>query len=185
MTLRKGGIIAFSVLTISLLWAGGGTSISGHNQGWLNIGPGIALGPKVGGFGYGVGISYYPGRYLISGRYIKIVDGLGAEPLVVDEEVESADYENMVDVGVCIGSILKSKWAFASGAGGLGIITGERRPVGSCSPERYMVLNVPLEAQIYMTPTPAFGVGITLIGNVNRLSTTFGMLVCLQYGLLW
>lgn len=174
-------ILATSVL----LGTEGGTSISGHNQAWGNIGMGVAMGPKVAGFGWGVSVSYYPGTFLISGRYFNNSNFLGYEPLMADPERESFDYEDMVDMGVLVGGIVKSKWGFASCAGGLGIIMGQRRPIGSCLYERYTAFNLPLEAQIYLTPTPAFGIGITLLGNMNRLSPTLGAMVCLQYGLLW
>jgi hypothetical protein len=170
------------ILTNSLLLAEDGTSISGYNQGWLNIGPGIVGGPEVGGFGYGVGISYYPGPYLISGRYLT-----GLNPSMVEIKEGATHYETMVDVGVCIGAIWKSKWVFSSASAGLGILTGEKR-IGidgvRYREERYVWLSVPLEMQLYLTPLPAFGVGLILLGSINRQSPTLGMMVCLQYGLL-
>ena len=177
--------ISLLLFASTLLFAEGGTSISGYNQAWGNIGMGVAMGPKMAGFGWGVGVSYYRGAFLISARYFNNSGGMGGEPLMVDPERQTVDYENMVDVGVCIGGIVKSKWGFASCAGGFGIITGDRRPIGSCLHERYTGFNLPMEAQIYLTPTPAFGIGVTLMGNINRISPTFGMMVCLQYGLLW
>jgi hypothetical protein len=69
----------------------------------------------------------------------------------------------------------------------LGFLTGKRKigiDYGIYQEERYFWLSVPLEMQLFLTPLPAFGVGIILIGSINRESATFGMMVCLQYGLL-
>lgn len=152
------------------------------NQGWLNIGLGIVGGKKGGGFSFGMSLSYYPGRYIISARYFSAVN-----PLMVEIQKGVSHIENISDISFLYGFIKKNKWGFASISTGLGLIKVNKK-IGldyvAYKEKNFITFGIPFESQIFLTPFPVLGIGIYFIANINKEVSYIGASLCLQIGIL-
>ncbi len=169
-------------LTGSRLLAEAPTSISGLNQSWINVGPGFVGGKEFGGFSFGTSISYFPGRHIISGRYL-----VAFNPLMIEIKKGATHIEYLSDVSLLYGIIEKYKWGFGSASAGIGLVRGNRkigREYAIFEEEKFLALSIPFEFQVFLTPLPIIGMGLYFFGNFNNETSYLGALLCLQIGLL-
>lgn len=132
------------------------TTNQAPNLYWVFGGGGISTQ----GGSVGFGASHQFRQHIITGRFIRNYDFNGGGT------------ENW-DVGALYGRSYKTKSAMISGGGGLAYVG----PSGSAG-----TVGIPLESQIFWTPTEYFGIGIYAFGNVNTKQTFAGALLGLQIG---
>jgi len=182
MNSRNLSLMLLIVISGSWLLAQAPTSISGLNQGWINVGPGIVGGKEFGGFGLGMSLSYYPGKHIISGRYLTAIN-----PLMIEIQKGASHIEDIVDVGFSYGFIRKNKWGFVSVSSGIGVVRGNKKiglDYASYKEEEFIIFGIPFESQIFLTPLPGLGIGLYCLANLNKEASYLGALLCLQIGIL-
>jgi hypothetical protein len=145
---------------------------------WVNLGSGIGwvdggLGEDPGGISGGAGFSYQTGPSLLSIRWVAIAE------LQLDLWGTSGPAEGVWDVGALYGRIAKTSWGLASVSAGLSLVgVSDNKGVSTYHP------GIPVESQLFWTPTSAFGIGLYAYGNLNSKKSFFGALLCLQIGKL-
>src|SRR5688572_14040869 len=122
---------------------------------WVVGGGGLSnLGGSV-----GFGVSHQFRSNIISGRFVRNYDFDGGG---------TANW----DVGALIGKSYKTGIAMISGSAGVAYVGGSSDPT----------VGLPLESQIFWTPTKYFGIGIYGFGNINTKESFGGALLGLQFG---
>jgi hypothetical protein len=108
----------------------------------------------------GFGLSTQFGSHIISGRFVRNYDfdGGGTQSW---------------DAGALYGRSYKTQHAMISGSAGVGYV-GPSSKVGK--------VGIPLESQIFWTPTHYFGIGIYGFGNLNTKQSFGGALLGIQLG---
>lgn len=141
------------------------TYYSKRQLAWLNAGIGggsweLALGGN---------LSYQNGRNLFSFRCIYDKTLLGASGI-----------ESAVDLGILYGIIAKAKDGFASVSVGIGILRVDSYEVSS-------TVGIPIEGQLFFTPSPFLGIGLYPFAHLNlkyKDNIPVGILLCIQIGKL-
>ena len=157
---------------------------------WFNIG--LGAGFVGGGFGsnnadkpgapsFGMSFSTQKKRGLVSIRFIynKELIFLKIKPL-----------ETAWDLGVLYGKIARKSFGFVSISGGVSCVGGVRRGsfinLGEYTfhyeKQPFITLGIPLESQLFWTPSPYIGFGIYGFANFNPEKSFFGGLFCIQLG---
>lgn len=143
---------------------------------WVNAGFGFSSPQFRDGipFSMGMSFSYQTGKSLISLRSVYNIDVSfnifgGPPPLA----------ETAWDIGVLYGRIAKASYGFASISGGVSIVGGLRAEEGS-----FLNAGIPIEGQLFWTPTSLVGVGIYGFANLNKERSFAGALLCIQIGKL-
>ena len=151
---------------------------------WLNTG--------LGGSSYGMaltaGHAFQAGHGLISSRYIFC----GELPtLGVDYPAESAH-----ELGILYGRYARVSAVFVSISAGIGVARMVKRgkflydngnllfPDRTYEELHYLTIGIPLEAQLFLSFSPSFGMGIYAFGNINPKNSFGGMLVSMELGKL-
>jgi hypothetical protein len=159
---------------------------------WFNVGVGAGI--VRGGFrientdneagpSYGFNFSTQMKRGLISIRYI------------YNEEMIFLNLlpkESVRDIGVLYGRIAKASYGFASISGGISCVSGVHRGKfqnfsdHSINYEKqpYSTFGIPLESQLFWTPSSFIGLGIYGFANINPEKSFYGGLFCIQLGRL-
>jgi hypothetical protein len=145
---------------------------------WANMGGGGSwvhggLGEDEGGISGGMSFSYQKGSNLFSIR------GVVNEEFKLDLWGYSGPPEAVWDVGALYGRIAKASWGLASISGGVGIV-GASEYEGVTSYR----LGIPVEGQLFWTPTSILGIGIYGFANLNSKKSFIGALACVQIGIL-
>lgn len=142
---------------------------------WVNAGLGFSSPqfPEGIPFSMGMSLSYQTGKSLISIRSIYNIDVSfnifgGSPPLA----------ETVWDIGALYGRIAKASYGFASISGGVSIVGGFR-PEGS-----FLSAGIPIEGQLFWTPSSFLGVGVYGFANLNKERSFVGALMCVQIGKL-
>jgi len=151
---------------------------------WVNVGLGIGSS----GGAAGANFSYHFGSTLVSLRYVygEEIRGMfeGPSPL-----------ESVWDLGLLYGVSEKASYGVVSVSAGVGLVGGVRRGryLGSSgwwfSHDTYekvsfSTLGVPMEGQLFWTPSSHLGVGVYAFANLNRERSFIGALLCVQIGAL-
>lgn len=138
---------------------------------WFNAGIGASSLEKSGdraALSAGATMSFQRGEHLVS---IRFVDNelLFANPWGI---VFGAAPKKIVvwDLGVLYGRIARATFGFASIGGGIAFVGGDESAFG-----------IPLEAQIFWTPSSSFGIGLYVFANFNRVRSFAGALACVQF----
>ncbi len=158
------------------------TSKGGINQAWISGGFGFAGGNNLAGVGSGIIVTYHPRGRVVSMRYMSIIS-----MTMIEIQEGFVRYETVKDVGVTYGVIEKNKWLYTSAATGVSFLAGEKRVgVGDANSrlEDFSTVGIPYELQLFITPIPALGVGLSFSGSLNNEASYAGILLCMQYGLL-
>jgi hypothetical protein len=159
---------------------------------WFNVG--VGAGMVRGGFGsentdnevglsYGINFSTQMKRGLISIRYI-----YNEEMIFLNLQPK----ESVRDIGALYGRLAKRPYGFASISGGISCVSGVHRGVfenlsdHSFNYEKkpYVTFGIPLESQLFWTPSPFIGFGIYGFANINPEKSFYGGLFCIQLGRL-
>jgi len=154
------------------------TSISGYNQKWINLGFGGFKGNEFLGIGGVISLNYYINKYLISLRVINAND----VSYSLDINNNENSIKNLNDIGVTLGLIKKNKYVYTSISSGIGLINDNDRLC--IKGQHFTTFGIPLEVQLFLTPLAALGLGVNVVGNINNKSSYFGLLFCIQYGIL-
>jgi hypothetical protein len=85
--------------------------------------------------------------------------------------------ENVWDFGALYGRALKKSYGMASISAGVGLVGGSANNRSSS-----LHPGIPFEAQLYFTPMPTIGFGISGFANLNSYKSFSGVLICFQYG---
>jgi len=108
----------------------------------------------------GFGASRQTRQHIFSGRFVRNYDYNGGGTV-------------NWDVGALYGRSYKTQSAMISGSAGLAYVG----PSGSAG-----TIGIPLESQIFWTPTQYFGIGVYGFGNLNTKNIFGGALIGLQIG---
>ncbi len=130
---------------------------------WLNAGVGVEFPGSSVSISEGVNISYQWQKYIVSARLNYTTDISTSPP--GSEVVESA-----LLFGVC----KKSRFWCSSIAGGIAHMSGNTN-----NGIRMATFGFPIEAQVFTTPLPFFGIGLYGFGNLNSRMSYFSVLLCL------
>lgn len=155
---------------------------------WFNVG--VGAGRVRGGFdsentdnetglSYGFNFSTQMKKGLFSIRFIH------------NEEViflKTSLKESINDIGILYGRIAKIPFGFASVSGGISIVSGAHRGAFqnldnytfNYEKKPFVTLGIPIESQLFWTPSRFFGLGIYGFANINPEKTFFGGLFCIQ-----
>lgn len=176
------GLICLGALTLfpadSRSYAQDTSGNSQEHHYWVNLGSGIGwvdggLGEDWGGISGGVSFSYQAGPSLFSIRWVAIAE------LQLDLWGTSGPAEGVWDVGALYGRIAKTSWGLASISAGLGLVgVSDDQGVTTYHP------GIPVESQLFWTPSSTFGIGIYGYANLNSEKSFLGALLCLQIGKL-
>ncbi len=145
---------------------------------WVNLGSGLGwvdggLGEDWGGISGGASFSYQAGPSIFSIRWVAIAE------LKLDLWGNSGPAEGVWDVGVLYGRIAKTSWGLVSISGGLSLVgVSDNQGVSTYHP------GIPVESQLFWTPSSTFGIGIYGYANLNTEKSFLGALLCLQIGRL-
>ncbi len=132
------------------------TTNKAPNLYWVFGGGGIST---LGG-SLGFGASHQFRSHIITGRFVRNYD------------FDGGGTENW-DVGALYGRSYKTQYAMISGSAGVAYV-GPSEQAGT--------IGLPLETQIFWTPTQYFGIGIYGFGNINSKGSFGGALLGLQIG---
>lgn len=108
----------------------------------------------------GLGASHQFRSHIISGRFVRSYDSDGGGT-------------QSWDVGALYGRSYKTQYAMISGSAGVAYV-GPSSTAGT--------VGLPLESQIFWTPTRYFGIGVYGFGNINSKQSFAGALLGLQLG---
>ena len=133
---------------------------------WANVGIGLGgpVGDNWGGIAAAATISHQRGVHVFSLR----ASGLGELRLM-------SRGRDIFDAGVLYGAGVRRRFGYASAAAGLGWVQKVAR-----DGETQNSVGVPLEAQAFFTPVEYIGAGVQLLGNINPVQPSFGILAALQ-----
>ena len=155
------------------------------NHWWFNAGLGACKVNRRGEYpSLGINFSYQIKRSLISLRCIYNFEF---------EILEPSPSESVWDVGALYGRFAKASYGFASVSGGVSYVGGVRRgrllSSSGWFSEKYEKLTfntvgIPIEGQLFWTPTSFFGIGICGFANMNPEKSFFGGLLCIKIGKL-
>ncbi|OGC85459.1 MAG: hypothetical protein A2142_08440 [candidate division Zixibacteria bacterium RBG_16_48_11] len=145
---------------------------------WVNLGGGFGwvhggLGGDPAGVSGGLSLSYSKGSSLFSIR------GVVNEEFKLDLWGYSGPPESVWDVGVLYGRIAKASSGLASISAGVSIV-GASLDEGTLP----LRLGIPIEGQLFWTPTSVVGIGIYGFANWNSEKSFLGALLSLQIGKL-
>jgi hypothetical protein len=174
------GLIALPLLFIisSRLYAQTASYHSRPRQYWFNFG----AGGSSAGLSFGASYSYtYSGR-LVSARFTSNheFDILGPKP-----------EEYIWDLGMLYGAIAKNDYGLISISSGLAMVGGVRRGKylssngwfsASYETRGFFTIGLPVEVQLFWTPTSFLGFGAYGFANLNPKWPFLGALFCLQLG---
>jgi hypothetical protein len=170
-------LIIFFIMYLSVFsFAQDGTSITGLNQFWANIGFGYIGGENTSGMGYSVSCSYYSTAGLFFLKYDEFKES-GSKPAN-----NAYNLYNLKEISLEYGIIFKHKYAYLSGASGLTYFWREDHK-DSLTKEEHSI-GIPLNVQVFFTPVPVFGVGIIFDYTLNPVKNYMSTVICLQIGLL-
>lgn len=119
---------------------------------------GGGLSSQGGSVGFGASTQF--GSHIISGRFVRNYD------------FDGGGTKNW-DVGALYGRSYKTQFAMISGSAGVAYV-GPSSSAGT--------VGLPLESQIFWTPTNFFGIGIYGFGNLNTKQSFGGALLGIQVG---
>jgi hypothetical protein len=131
------------------------TTNKASNLFWVFGGGGISTQGGSAGFG----VSHQFKSHIISGRFVRNYDSDGGGT-------------QAWDVAALYGRSYKTQHAMISGSLGLAYV----------GPSSEGTVGLPLESQIFWTPTQYFGIGIYGFGNINTKNTFGGALLGIQLG---
>jgi hypothetical protein len=176
------GLICLSALTLfstdSPSYAQDTSTNTEEHQFWVNLGAGGSwvqhgLGEDKGGISGGMSLSYRQGGSLFSVR------GVENAEFELNLWGNSGNPESIWDIGALYGRIAKASWGLASISGGVGIVgVSHQQEISS------LHLGIPMEGQLFWTPTSILGIGIYGFANWNSEKSFAGVLFCLQIGKL-
>jgi hypothetical protein len=129
-----------------------------RNLWWVVGGGGFST--QGGSLGFGLSHQFRP--HIFTGRFVRNYDSDGGGT-------------QAWDVGVLYGRSYKTQQAMISASAGVGYV--------GPSPE-FGTIGIPLESQIFWTPTRYFGIGVYGFGNLNTKESFGGALLSLQFGRL-
>jgi hypothetical protein len=109
----------------------------------------------------GAGLSHQFKSHLLSGRFLRNYDFNGGGGT------------KSWEIGGLYGRSYKTQYAMISGSGGVAYV-GPSPKMGT--------VGLPLESQVFWTPTRYFGVGIYVFGNVNTKQSFGGAMLGIQLG---
>jgi hypothetical protein len=132
------------------------TTNQSRNLFWVFGGGGVSTQGGSAGFG----ASHQFRSHIITGRFVRNYD------------FDGGGTQNW-DVGALYGRSYKSQYAMISAGGGVGYV-GPSSTAGT--------VGIPLETQIFWTPTRYFGVGVYGFGNLNTKQSFAGALLGIQLG---
>jgi hypothetical protein len=101
----------------------------------------------------------------------------------------SSPDERVWDVGLLYGGIARGRYGFMSLSGGISMVGGVRRgefvkSTGFLSSEhkkdRFFTVGLPIEAQLFWTPSQNFGIGLYGFSNINKEETFTGVALAVQ-----
>ena len=141
---------------------------------WGNMGFGGASVPRGfgednGGLSLGATLSYRKGSHLFSLRGITNVE------VKMDLWGDSGPGENVWDIGLLYGRVTKVEYGMASISAGVGLVGASK--YGNSLPLHF---GMPVEAQLFWTPSPTIGFGICGFADLNSYKSFYGILFCVQ-----
>lgn len=150
------------LLLFSLFFTSAQAQVTETNQArnlWWVFGGG-GLSTQGGSVGFGLSHQFRP--HILTARFVRNYDfdGGGTQAW---------------DVGMLYGRSYKTQHAMISGSAGLGYVG---------PPAEFGTVGIPLESQIFWTPTRYFGIGVYAFGNLNTKESYGGALLGLQFGRL-
>lgn len=141
---------------------------------WANMGGGFAsvpggLGEDDGGISGGLSLSYRIGGSLFSIRAVENSE------FKLDLWGYSGPPDKVWDIGMLYGRVTKATHGLASISAGVGIVGASHNGKGLP-----LHMGIPLDVQLFWTPSSVLGFGIYGFANVNAYKSFYGMLVCVQ-----
>ncbi|MEI7421716.1 MAG: hypothetical protein WCK18_06465 [Prolixibacteraceae bacterium] len=159
---------------------------------WFNVG--VGAGTVIGGFdsnhtdnavgpSFGINFSSQIKKGLLSIRFIY------NEEMVF---LRMSPKQSVSDFGVLYGRIAKIPLGFVSLSGGISRVFGEQRGAFqnlsnytfNYEQKTFSTFGIPLESQLFWTPSSVIGFGIYGFANINPEKSFFGGLFCIQLGKL-
>ena len=148
---------------------------------WVNLG--VGAGSMNSDFSYEISFNYYlDNAHLISGRFAGI-----QQYTLVSLGGESTN-ENIYDLGLLYGRLIKSDFGYFSLSGGIGYVGGRKYTKATSIygteylEERISNIGLPFEAQLFFTPSDHFGLGFYGFSNFNLEKNFFCFGFTIQYG---
>jgi hypothetical protein len=154
---------------------------------WMNLG--IVSVYEVGA-GPGVAFSSSLRDGILIVRFYHVSPAAFHEPLFSPE----GRLAEFLEFGFLVGKQVSRSWATASATAGFGWAIGNGKPrvvensqdvasgFGPRFPdEDFAALSLPLEAQIFFSPSPMIGVGFSFLGNINAHESVWGLILGVQF----
>jgi len=174
-------------LILSLTSFAQDTAVVKNNNIWINCGIGLSSFRSGDEFGPAMNfeISYEKNNALFSCRFVHNTEFV----------LFTSPAETVWDFGLLYGKIKKYAYGSASMSCGISLIGGVRRgdylsssgsgwfSLGSNHDKRnFYNIGIPVEAQLFWTPTSVFGVGVSAFANLNLDKPFYGTTLLLQLG---
>ncbi|PIS27505.1 MAG: hypothetical protein COT43_10075 [Candidatus Marinimicrobia bacterium CG08_land_8_20_14_0_20_45_22] len=145
--------------------------------GWATLGAGYSKSKDMLGCGGCVSASYLSKQRLLSVRFLE-TDKIGMEP----EIITGTRLEHFSELSGLYGIYTRPPFLFFSASSGLGLVRLKERSQSGMKTST--LVGIPLEVQMFVTPLPAIGIGIDILGNINRKSSNYAVFICIQFGVL-
>ena len=149
---------------------------------WVNIG--IGAGSMNRDFSYAISFNYYLNNaHLISGRLFGVQQ---RTPLI--SFGGSFHNENIHDLGLLYGRLIKADFGYFSLSAGASYVGGRKYTKVAMGfgyedlEERISTFGLPIEIQLFITPSDNFGLGFYGFYNFNLERNFFGFGFAIQYG---
>ena len=147
---------------------------------------GIGAGSMNRDFSYAISFNYYLNNaHLISGRLFGVQQ---RTPLVTIPGFGSFHNENTHDLGLLYGRLIKADFGYFSLSAGASYVGGRKYTKVALVygyeylEERISTFGLPIEFQLFITPSDNFGLGFYGFANFNLERNFFGFGFALQYG---
>ena len=124
----------------------------------------------------GFSLSKQRGKGLITGR------------ILYSEEFMSfsSASQSVWEIGFMYGRFAKNKNGMASLSAGMSLVGGSiyPKPGNRRHLKDFTTVGIPVQCQLFVTPTRVFGFGLVGFGNLNLERSIFGGMFCIQLGRL-
>ena len=156
------------------------TSITGIDQFWVDAGYGFISNSEMEVEGYNFSFSYFHDTGLYSIRWIS---GKEYNLFFMPNSFSLFPEHNFHEYSLLYGRIFKDKIFYTSISTGLGYMKYDKYISFNKQKNIHLVV-IPINFQLFLTPTPVFGIGIDLNMNLNKEKVYYSGFLSLQIGLL-
>lgn len=147
---------------------------------WGIVGFGTAVGSKIWGSAFGASLNYFNTQNLYSIRYTRFQNLSHAVP--GNDPSQFSPIKKVAEGSVLYGKCEKKNNHLVAASVGLGFLQNN---IWTFAGDKTITeVGIAFQIQAFWNPSPYWGIGFYGFGNVNREKNLYGILICLEAGIL-